>query len=217
MKFVTEVDLINIFNLLNQSGLNYLLLRNINNELPSNLKTGKDIDILIKKEDESKFVEFFLENNYKTIKHPLKYDVFLYGANRFEFKYNINNNILFDLNFQVVVRSLDAGQWVPLDQIIQESAWKNKRFEQQIADFGYWTLSYDDEFISLLARSIFNKREFQKGYKKRITELFKLINKEVVVKKLNMVFFKYTPCLMEMIEKQKFDEIITNYFKFKEY
>ena len=218
MSFVEGKELINIFRLLNESSLPYILMRNINNELPSSLEVGKDIDILINKSDEKEFINFFHSNDYQTIDHPFKYDVFLYGVDRFEFKYNNNNNkILFDLNFQIAVRSLDAGQWIPLDQIIQESAWKNKRFEKLSDDFGYWTLSYEDEFVCLVARSIFDKKEFQNGYIKRIDELINLINKNDVIEKFNMVFFKFTPYLMSYIEKQNYDEIIKNYLQFKEY
>ena len=130
MYLIRSKELINIFTLLNKEKIEYLLMRNINNELPNNLEIGKDIDILVYKKDEKQFVNFFKANNYETINHPFKYDIFLYGVDRFEFKYNNNNNILFDLNFQIAVRSLDAGQWIPLDQSIQESAWKNRRFEQ---------------------------------------------------------------------------------------
>lgn len=217
MNLIESVELINIFKLLNKSGLKYILMRNINKELPSGLEIGKDIDILVNKEDEKEFINFFHSNDYQTIDHPFKYDVFLYGVDRFEFKYNNNNKILFDLNFQIAVRSLDAGQWIPLDQIIQESAWKNKRFEQLTEDFGYWTLSYEDEFVCLISRSIFDKKEFQNGYIKRINELINLINKNDVTEKFNMVFFKFTPYLMKYIEKQNYDEIIKNYLQFKEY
>lgn len=217
MKFIDSKELINIFRLLNQSNLNYILMRNINNELPVGLEIGKDIDILVNKKDEKEFINFFHKNNYMTIDHPFKYDTFLYGVDKFEFKYNNNNKILFDLNFQIAVRSLDKGQWIPLNQIIQESAWKHKRFEQLSNDFGYWTLSYEDEFICLVARSIFDKKEFQSGYINRIDEILKVIDKEDVLQKLNMVLFKFTPYLMKFIEEKDYDNIIKNHLEFKEY
>ncbi len=218
MSLIQSSELINIFKLLNKQGLDYILMRNISNELPFSLEIGKDIDILVNKKDEIFFINFFHSNDYKTISHPFRNDIFLYGVDKFKFKYNNNNNnILFDLNFQVAVRSFDAGQWIPVNQIIQESVWKNKRFEKMNNDFGYWTFSYDDEFICLLARSIFDKKRFQRGYVKRINELFGLISKEEVIKKLNMVFFKFTPCLMQLIAKQDYQNIIKNYLTFKEY
>jgi len=217
MYLIRSKELINIFTLLNKQKLNYILMRNIDKELPNNLIIGKDIDILVYKKDEKQFVNFFNANNYETMNHPFKYDIFLYGVDRFEFKYNNNNNILFDLNFQIAVRSLDAGQWIPLDQSIQESAWKNRRFEQLNEDFGYWTLSYEDEFVSLVARSIFDKKEFQSGYVKRIDELSSIIEKLNVIEKLNMVFFKFTPFLMDYIDNKDYENIIKNYLEFKDY
>lgn len=217
MRIIDSKELINIFRLLNGSSLNYILMRNINNELPVGLEIGKDIDILVNKEDENEFISFFHENDYMTIDHPFKYDTFLYGVDRFEFKYNNNNKILFDLNFQIAFRSLDKGQWIPLDQIIQESAWKNKKFERLNDNFGYWTLSYEDEFICLIARSIFDKKEFQSGYISKIDELLNVIDKEDVLQKLNRVFFKFTPYLVEYVEDKDYDNIIKNYLEFKEY
>ena len=218
MKLIETNEVKAIFNLLNNSNLNYIITWNINNELPSNLKVGKDIDILINKKDEKKFVNFFLSHNYHAINHPFKYDIFLYGVDRFEFKYmNKNNQIDFDLVFQIAVRSLDAGQFIPLDKVIQESAWKNKRFEKLSDDFGYWTLSYEDEFICLIARSIFDKRDFKSGYRTRITKLFDIVDKKNIVEKLNLIFFKFTPHLFKYIEDGNYDEIIINYLKFKEY
>lgn len=217
MSLIVSSELKNIFNLLNSAGLNYILLRNINKKLPNSLEVGKDIDLLIDKKDEKKFLNFFYKHDYQTIEHPFKNDVFLYGVDRFDFKYNNNNNILFDLNFQMAVRSLDAGQWIPLDQMIQESAWQNRRFEKQSNDFGYWTLSCEDEFVALVARSIFDKKEFQQGYISRIEELLQLIDKNDVTKKFKLVFFKFAPYLLEMIERNEYQNIITNYLQFKEY
>ncbi len=217
MSTIESQELINIFSLLNAENIEYLLMRNINNELPSDLEIGKDIDILVHKKDENKFIDFFNSKKYKTINHPFKNDVYLYGVDRFKFKYNNNNNILFDLSFQIAVRSFDAGQWIPLDEIIQISAWKNKRLEQVDENFRYWTLSYEDEFVCLVARSVFDKKDFQEGYVKRIEELLLLIDKNEVIEKLNMIFFKFTPYLFQGIEKNNYTNIIKNYLEFKEY
>jgi len=218
MSIVEKGELINIFSQLNESGLEYILIRNINDELPGQLTVGKDIDILINKKDERKLADFFHLHSYKTIDHPFRYDVFLYGVDRFEFKYlNLTNNILIDFNFQLAVRSLDAGQWIPLDQVIQDSGWQNKRFEERADGFGYWALGYDDEFICLVARSIFDKREFESGYINRINEVFPLIDQQEVEEKLRLVFFKFTSTLMDMIREKRYDTIIKDYLQFKEY
>ena len=78
-------------------------------------------------------------------------------------------------------------------------------------------MSYEDEFVSLVARSIFDKKEFQSGYVKRIDELSSIIEKLNVIEKLNMVFFKFTPFLMDYIDNKDYENIMKNYLEFKEY
>jgi hypothetical protein len=214
MNCVKSDEIVNKFKLLNEGKVEYVLMRNINNELPHDLEIGKDIDILVK--DRNMVVEVLKKNNFNKINHPHENNLFLYGVEKFEF-YKNNENILFDLNFQIAVRSLDAGQWIPLDQAIQESAWQNKRFERAGGGLEYWTLSYEDEFVALIARSVFDKKEFQAGYISRLDELLPMVNKDNVLKKLQFIFFKYAPLLLYQIERQNYPDIVINYLKFKEY
>jgi len=215
---IDSAAVVEVFSQLNSFQRPYILLRNIDNELPDNLKYGKDIDILINKSDEASFKEFFKKIGYNPIKHPLANNVFLYGVDRFEYMYaNKNNHILIDPCFQLVCRSLNAGEWIPLDQIIQESAWHNRRFVEQNNNLSYWSLSYDDEFITLIARSIFDKRTFAQGYIKRIEEIYSLISLDNVNKKMNLIFFKFTPLLLQLIENREYSDLVDRYIKFKDY
>jgi hypothetical protein len=204
-----------IFKKLNDSKLDYILIRNIKNELPNNLILGKDIDILVKHEQLGHLKSFLKDNSFKEIPHPHRHNIFLYGVKKFKF-YRDPDYILFDLNFDLVCRSFDAGQWIPLDQVVQKSAWKNKRFHTD-GEFMYWTLSYEDEFISLIVRSIFDKREFQVGYIERILNLYPLVNMNDVKYKMNLIFFSYTDNLIEQIKVKSFSNIIKNYIGFEEY
>lgn len=209
--------IIELFLHLNSSKLDYLLLRNIDDELPSNLKKGKDIDLLVQKIDLDKWIKFLTSINFKIVQHPLKNDVFLYETDPFVFLKQKESGIIIDLNFQLCVRSLDKGQWIPLDQSVQDSSWKNKRFDRVTNDFTYATLGYNDEFITHIARSVFDKKEFQKGYIKRIIELLSKIDLDDVEQKMNLIFFKYTPFLLDQIKKHEFDSILSNYLAFKDY
>jgi hypothetical protein len=214
MSLIEAAELIKIFKKLNESGLSYILLRNINHELPDKLKVGKDIDLLVHKHEEDEFKAFFKSNCYNTIKHPFRNEIFLYGVDKFEFKYNNNNKILFDLNFQLAVRSLDAGQWIPLDQEIQDSAWNNVRFEKNNSGLGYWTLSCEDELVSLVSRSIFDKKSFEEGYIHRIEELMPLVNLSEIEYKFRLIFFKFAPHLVSLISNKQFQKILYNYLRF---
>jgi hypothetical protein len=215
MSLVESKLIVEIFDKLNLSDINYILIRNIDNELPNNLKVDKDIDILVKNEDIDKIYSFFKKNKFNRMPHPHRGGVFLYGVKKFEFFKN-NYNILFDLNYHLVCRSLDKGQWMPLDQIIQRSAWINKRLVKT-KELSYWTLSYEDEFITLIVRSIFDKKEFQQGYIFRIESLYLLIDKKDVTQKMSYIFFNYTPTLLKQVEKKEYSDIINNYISFKGY
>jgi len=217
MNFIDSLEVVRFFNELNSSGLSYVLLRNIDNELPSNLQIGKDIDLLVRKNENDGFSNFLHSLHYISVDHPLKNDLYLYGVDCFEFKRNVKNHILLDLHYQIAVRSLDAGQWIPLDQMIQDSAWNNRHFHKSSEKFSYWTLSYEDEFITLLARSIFDKKTFKIGYLNRLNNLHSLIDFDKAVKKLERIFFKYTPALVANIKNYKFENLIDDYLRFKEY
>jgi len=215
--FINGEEIILIVDYLNSSNLEYIFLRNINREIPYRIPIGKDIDILIKEADKHIFLRFFRKHHYKIIAHPLRNDIFLYGVNRFiQIEHNVSG-IIFDIMFQIAVRSLDAGQWVPLDQRIQKSAWHNRRFQQVNGSFGYWTLGYDDEFVTLVSRAIFDKRKFQSAYIQRLKDLLPKVNMDKVEKKLYMIFFKYTPFLLKSMCGGDFGNIIKEQLSFKGY
>jgi hypothetical protein len=160
---IDKNEIIRVFEQLNSSNLDYLLLRNINQELPGKLKEGKDIDLLVHKDDLEKWIPFFKTIGFNVIQHPLRNDVFLYETDPFVFLLHKESGLIIDLNFQLCVRSLDKGQWIPLDQEIQLSAFENKIFEETPLGLNYWTLGKEDRFITLITRSIFDKKKVSPG------------------------------------------------------
>lgn len=211
-------EIINLFNELNRKQINYLLIRNINNELPYNLERKKDIDLLIQNnaENKEKFYKILKKLGYKTILHPNRNDTFLYSTNKFIFKYNKKNDIYLDIQYDILCRSLNKGEWLPLDEKIQTSSWENRQ-KKEVGEFVFWSLSDEDELICLIARSILDKRKFLNNYKKRIVELYSQVNIEDLIPKLELIFFKYTPKLLGQIQKKEFDSVLDNYIKYKEY
>ena len=86
-KFDTQ-EIVSFFNILNENDINYILLRNIENELPSNLSKKKDIDIIVKIEDKYKLENAFLANKWEKIRHPYSKVPYLYSMNPCDF-YNL--------------------------------------------------------------------------------------------------------------------------------
>jgi hypothetical protein len=56
-----EHEITSFFSILNENNIEYILLRNIDSELPRNLSKKKDIDIIVKIEDKHKLEKAFLK------------------------------------------------------------------------------------------------------------------------------------------------------------
>lgn len=216
MSLIAQQAICELFNDLNTSKIAYLLIRNIDNEISSNLNQGKDIDLLFKPSDKHLLKSFLASIGYKQIRHPHWNSEYLYGVDKFQFYKNKKNGILIDAQFQLSCRSLDAGQWIPLDQVIQQSAWDNS-ITVSTTNIEYNTLSPVDELVTLIARAIFDKKCFPQSYINRITTLLHDLQHSQITHKLSLIFFQYTNSLLQQLDKGDFDKIILNYYQFKDY
>lgn len=213
MKYCSENQIINLFELFNKPQIDYILLRNIGNEIPKKLPKNKDIDLLVKEEDANRFDKVLVKNGWKRKKHPLGHLPFLYGLKPFKFYYK--EGIHLDICYQLACRSLNNGEWFPLDMTIQKDLWLNKT---PIEDKPWkFQLSKEDEFLHLITRCIFDKKHFNTGYIERIEELIELINVKIVLDKFEVVFFRFSQNLLIKLQEKKYDTIISNYLQFKKY
>jgi hypothetical protein len=211
---ISSLDIISFFKEMNTESLPYVLIRNISGELPHSLVEGKDIDLLIK--NDGAFERFLFDRNFIEVSHPHGANIFLYGVTPFRFFVNRKTGIILDLQYQLCCRSLNAGEWIPLDNSIQISAWDGVRL---IVDdqFSYKSLSIADELACLIVRGIFDKKTFSLGYRSRISELMNLVQVDELLLKLEVIFFKYSSNLLKSLQRQKFDDIYNDYLQFKDY
>jgi hypothetical protein len=214
-EFNEPTPIIELFDALNDSNVNYLLLRNINNELPYGLKKGKDIDIAVPDDSYPKFLGTIKALEFKEVRHPHRGDNYLYGARKFKFFKN-KTGVLIDCHFALLCRSLDKGQWIPVHENIQQSAFKNKTFRSE-TEFKYWGPCNEDELLMLITRSIFDKRCFEVGYRTRIDSLVKMVDHQIMRTKLKLVFFNFADLLYSAIQNQEYESLIKRYIGFKEY
>ena len=213
MKYCSENQINDLFELINKLKINYILLRNIGNEIPKKLPINKDIDLLVKEEDANRFDKLLIENGWKRKRHPLGHFPFLYGLKPFKFYYK--DGIHLDICYQLACRSLNNGEWFPLDMIIQKDLWLNKI---QIKNKSWeYKLSKEDEFLHLITRCVFDKKHFNSGYIERIEELIEVINTKSVLDKFEVVFFKFSQTLLIKLQERKYETIINNYLQFREY
>jgi hypothetical protein len=217
MEYVKPEFVYEVFDCLKEHSIEYVLLRNMGDELPYKLKKTKDIDLLINPRDKKKLKKILVSNGWLEGRHPWNFGdnfVFLYSMDKF-LVFN-KNNIALDICFQINCRSLNNGEWFPLDEIVQESVFKNKK-EEALGDGSVFRLSNEDEFIHLLTRAVFDKKVIPEDYIEKIMSLYEKINREDVIEKLDLIFFKFTSTLLKMVAAKEFNVLRHKYLTYKDY
>jgi len=205
-----------LFDLLNSSEIEYVLLRNLDNELPNHLKPTKDIDIIVNPLQKNALTTLLKGAQYQQVRHPWNFGrnfIFLYAMDKFLFFRK--GGISLDVCFQLACRSLNAGEWFPLDMVVQDSVFQNRRFVE--GEISAYMLSYEDELIHLITRGVFDKKTFNDAYIRRMKFLFGQIDINDFTYKAERVFFKFTPKLVELLKADRFSEIRHGFITYKSY
>lgn len=217
IKYEDEYNIKNFFENINRAGIKYVLIKNISNELPCKLIIGKDIDILVCSSDKDKF-NFFMKSQGRKVNHPYnRYNGWtnLYGLPEFEFwRLYRGSDLLIDVTYKLCCKGLMPKTWIPLDNLIQENAWANRWWNE---DLLCWQLDIDTSYVYYIVRCIFDKKEFLDRYIFEIEKISEKIDESKVDKMLNCVFNKFTPKLKEMLQEKKYEEINQAYLRFESY
>ena len=119
--FVDSKKIINVFQMLEDNDIEYVLLRDVDHEIPYKFSQNKDIDLLININSRDKLHNALKNNGWKKIKHPLdghNQIIYLYALTKFEFY--TKDNINLDICFELCCKSPNDGEWLPIDQIINK-------------------------------------------------------------------------------------------------
>ena len=205
------------FDGLNNSGVVYALLKNIGDELPDCLISGKDIDIIVHPESMPFFHKYMKKIARKVI-HPYGYEHGwrkIYGLEEFEFwRLKTADDIYIDVTEKLCCQSLMPKIWIPLDNNIQEAVWRNRLFDEKN---NWWRMDDNVLYVYLVVRCVFDKKKFSDVYRKEIEILRPNIDKDVVMSYFKLVFFNFTTMLCGLLNTKEYDRIIPSYMKFKDY
>jgi hypothetical protein len=216
MSIIPSHHIVAILSTLACSDIPYRLLRNIGNELPDRLKKGKDIDILIHWDDKEKVDRFLKQNSFQKVSHPLRKDKFLYGVHPFQFYKHTSVNVFIDCHFELACRSLNQGEWIPLDHRIQQQAW-SECSPHRLGGIVVAGLPHVCECLHILTRCVFDKRYFNDNYIGRIEELAEILSDPELLEVFQPVFFRFSGTLLQLIRAKRYDEIISAHLGFMEY
>lgn len=204
---------------LNQSNIEYLLIKNIADELPEHLENGKDIDICVREVDMHKLKEVMSSMGFVQLVHPAGIKNgwrFYYGLPEHQFwkldccPYDIH----IDISFKLSCLSLTQYAWVPLDSYIQKYMWDNKIWDEEKK---WWIMDINSRYAYYFIRCVFDKKTFSDKYINEIEKSKSQIDINIVSSLLEKVFFKFTGKLIELAKEKKYQEIIGEYKKFKDY
>ena len=191
---------------LNENGTNYVLLKANESE-----KIKKYV-FLIK---DDCYIHILENINLKTY-NVSSNDKYWYGASKPKIWLFANGDEVIVYK-EIVVRSLTSGIWIPIDKIIQKSAFDNK-IKFSVADSVFcYKLCDVDKLIYLLSNAVFTQKKFTNNDISFINNKLSKIDIGNFEIKIGKVFFKYTEKLLEHLKNRDFDKILYDYIRFKEY
>ena len=218
-ELVPEKDVRAFFELLNENKIRYVLIKNIAEELPCNLKGGKDIDILVHPEEKLRFAKILSGNGFLYRIHPFGSEQgwrFAYGLEKHQFwqKNGCDAAFYIDICFKLCCKSLTPKTWVPLDEKINGAIWENTGWNEAL---NCRQLDEKRLFVYLLVRSVFDERGFSNDYIAEIEKRKNLLDDAEVRDLLPCVFYKFTDSLIQLIKAGRYGEIVHKFLSFKDY
>ncbi len=215
-KIHSRQEIFELFEMLNAANIRYLLIKNINNELPDNLKIGKDIDFIVAHDDCPNVITLLAENGYNRILHPNSVEAgwrLLYGAE--DCVKFINADLIeVDIHTSLCVKSSMMNGWVPLDKKINADMWQFKFWDEKLL---CWRINDRIAFVYEIARCIFDKAAFNEAYIQEIEKNKSLLDAQDVIDYMHLVFFKFTEKLRTLIKEGRYHQIVDEYYHFMDY
>jgi hypothetical protein len=204
------------FKLLNDSAIEYVLIKNIGGELPHKLKKDKDIDILVKNKEVARLKELVADSDFRQIVHPKSRKTgwnFAYGASEcLMFKGCAGLKV--DIHSELCLKSLMGNIWIPMDKCVDDRVWGNKVWDEQNK---WWIIDDKTQLVYLISRCVFDKREFSALYIAEIERRSHLLDDPDVQIMLEKVFFRFTDRLMEMLTSKQYASIVGKHLAFRDY
>lgn len=201
-----------ILRLFQDSNIRYILLRSSVNYNKKILTKWKDVDILVHPNDRLK-ADKILKKKLFIVDPRLSQNTYLYGVIPFRYYRNFFYQLSFDVCYQLTCQSLNNNEICPLHKDIQNSAFENAQYVDDLII----SLSDYDSIIYDLANVIFNKKG-NSDILVNIKNKIKNINDIKEFKdQLTLVFFNFTPKLIDIIQSGKLDSLYEEYIKHRDY
>ena len=174
---------------------------------------NKLITLVIKDSCLKEAQKVLVECKYLKTNHPYGKErgyIFLYQMHRF-LLYKLDN-IYVEIFCQLPCASLTPKTWIPLDRAIQSRLWENRLIDKDVI----WC-DLICQFIYHLCWSVFVNQGFTPFVKSFVSKHKQILEEEILYNLLSLVFFKFTPLLIQMTKEERYDEILRAYYQFDQY
>lgn len=211
---VSSDIILQFFNLLNNNNLLYVLIKNDGGKIPYNVEDGKDVDFLIHPSHYNILLNLCLENGYRRLPGESKKYFFLYKLR--DDIFICKNDAYFHIYDKLACNSFtNMGlSKIPLDNKVQQYIWSNRIWDTVNS---WWKANDVIVLISLIVKSIFDKKCFRKEYIYEIELRSNLLDNSIFTSLCETIFFNYTDKLIFMLKGKKYDKIILDYQHFVQY
>lgn len=213
--YYRKSHVLDLFAVLANAGIPWILPWTILSTLPSKVPYGKDIDLLTQDDHEPLLGLYLRSHGFTQIPHPYRDQVHLYGTKP-PLRFLSPTKLPIDISSKVTVRSLDAGQWIPIHQTLHDSIWTSA-YTAKIESTEIMVPCNEDLLVCMICRSIFNKHSFSDDTISYIQQTLPSASYDQMLSKLELVFYSFAPYLLHQIKASRFDSILSTYYAFSTY
>lgn len=211
---VSPNNIIELFQLLNDNKINYVLKKNDGNIIPMNMPENKDLDILVHPNDYVKIRSLLIKHDFNIMNGMSCKYFFVYSTrpDMFFCKGNFKVHI-FD-KLACISYTNYGDSVIPLHNDIQKDIWATKKWNNK---YNYWIMSDENILMYLIVRAVFDKKAFKEQYIREIEKRISIVEKRSFKDKLNLIFFKFTDQLIYLLKNKEYQNILFKYTTFDEY
>lgn len=167
------------------------------------------VRILIPEDSREAFKTLAAKSGWKKTKDKSG-DLFLYGMKHFLY-YSVDG-IKLNVCCQLACRSTLNNGWIPLDRRINDHLFEYIRLND-----GVCYLGAEDELCYLTAKCVYTEKAFGSGDTERIEACMAVADREVLIPRLDGIFFNFTNKLLQLLAEQKYSDIIASLWRFSSY
>ena len=212
-----RVTAIKLFEKMSAGSIEFLFLRNSHQLTDEMLSRGKDIDILVNPKDKPAAHQLLRANGF-FVDPRFSVRPYLYGVDRFRYYRSLKSNLRIDICFQLTLESTnEQREIVPLEKKFQVAAFSTAVVSGEF----HWLkqLAPGLRLLYEVSYAMFNKRGDEEMLQKCFEAYSDLseVEKSTLKMDLETVFFKFTPVLIQCIERGAASQLFNQYIKFRDY